>query len=192
MAKEIKTEADVKRYCEDLAQSIHIAIIQTLAYCGEVAVRTAREPHPNNWDDHTGNLRSSIGYIITYNGKEVTPKEEMYSAFSERELRPEHKEPVRFTAYKGTEKEIEVSFEARVEAGNVGVEEGKAFAQSQKSEHPQGYALIVVAGMNYADKVEAYGKDVLGYAELKAREWWSKNQKYIPKRAEAIMKRKGW
>ncbi len=182
----------IKKYFEDLVECTHLAIIQTLAYCGEVAVRTAREPHPNNWDDHTGNLRSSIGYIITFNGQDVTPKGGAYSAFSERELQPTHKENVSFTAYKGTPKEVQVSFAAKVEAGTEGAKEGERFAESLKPLFPEGYALIVVAGMNYAESVEAHGRDVLASAETRSREQWRKMQNRIPEKIESKMKEKGW
>lgn len=41
-----------------------------LQYCGESAVRYAREN--GNYQDRTGNLRSSIGYLIVENGAEIT------------------------------------------------------------------------------------------------------------------------
>ena len=51
-----------------------------------------------------------------------------------------------------------------------GAEVGKQYAQELAANHPTGYALIVVAGMNYAEYVSAKGYDVLDTAELKARE----------------------
>ena len=42
-----------------------------LSYIGEECVKIAREDHANNWGDVTGNLRSSIGYEVLYNGKPV-------------------------------------------------------------------------------------------------------------------------
>lgn len=182
----------IKKYFEDLEECMHEAIIQTLSYCGEVAVGFARNPHNNDWHDHTGNLRSSIGYIVTFNGQNVTPKGELYTAFNENDMNPEHKERVSFTAWKGTEKETQVEFMATVEAGTEGAREGERYADSLKGSHPQGYALIVVAGMNYAESVQAHGRDVLTGAELAAREQWRKMQNGIPKKAEALMKRKGW
>ena len=38
---------------------------------GEECVKIAREPHANDYNDITGNLRSSIGYVILVDGKPV-------------------------------------------------------------------------------------------------------------------------
>lgn len=45
-------------------------LISMLQYCGEAAVRYAREN--GTYRDRTGNLRSSVGYLIVENGQEVT------------------------------------------------------------------------------------------------------------------------
>ncbi len=46
--------------------------INVLAYLGEMCVTEARDrTQKESWYDHTGNLRSSIGYIITQNGRIV-------------------------------------------------------------------------------------------------------------------------
>lgn len=42
-------------------------IIRVLRYCGEMAVNEAREN--GSYNDQTGNLRNSIGYVICINGK---------------------------------------------------------------------------------------------------------------------------
>lgn len=52
--------------------------------------------------------------------------------------------------------------------GEKGKEEGEDFAKSLVAKYPFGYALIVVAGMNYAGYVEAMGYDVLISQELYA------------------------
>lgn len=44
-------------------------MIQVLSYIGEEAVNMARESDP--FKDRTGNLRSSIGYVVVKNGKVV-------------------------------------------------------------------------------------------------------------------------
>ena len=45
------------------------SLIQRLSYIGEECVRVARQR--GNYNDITGNLRSSIGYTILLNGNEV-------------------------------------------------------------------------------------------------------------------------
>lgn len=43
------------------------ALCNTMAYIGETCVKIARER--GDYNDITGNLRSSIGYIVMYNGR---------------------------------------------------------------------------------------------------------------------------
>jgi hypothetical protein len=62
----------------------------------------------------------------------------------------------------------ESSFEV-VKDGKDGTVNGKEFAEQLVREFPTGYALIVVAGMNYASYVTDKGYDVLDSAELLAR-----------------------
>lgn len=49
--------------------------------------------------------------------------------------------------------------------GKEGATTGRTFAQSLAANHTSGYALYVVAGMNYAAYVEAKGYNVLTTAE---------------------------
>ena len=58
----------------------------------------------------------------------------------------------------------------QVKQGNDGVKEGKTFAEEIARKFTNGYVLVVVAGMNYAELVEAMeSKNVLASAELFAR-----------------------
>ena len=43
---------------------------RTLQYLGEECVTMVRKPHDKDWQDQTGNLRSSIGYAIYEHGVE--------------------------------------------------------------------------------------------------------------------------
>lgn len=90
-------------------------------------------PHQPHYIDWTGNLRSSIGYVIVRGGNVVSLGG--------------------FKSGKG---------------GDEGAAEGKAYAEQLAAKFPQGIALIVVAGMNYAAYVTAKGYDVLDTAELLA------------------------
>lgn len=110
--------------------------IRALSYLGEMCVIEAKDrPQESSWFDHSGNLRSSIGYIIVHNGKIIK-----YSGFNQ------------------------------VKQGSDGIKEGKELATELAKQYTSGYALIVVAGMNYAELVEAMdSKVVLASAELFAR-----------------------
>ena len=56
-----------------------------------------------------------------------------------------------------------------MKGGGQGSSEGKAYVQTLVSKFPQGIALIVVAGMNYASYVSAKGYNVLDTAEVLAQ-----------------------
>jgi hypothetical protein len=93
-----------------------------------------------DYTDQTGNLRNSIGYVIVSNGTIISE-----------------------------------NFEERVQskivstANGMGVLKGKNLADELSKQFTKGYALIVVAGMNYAYHVETLNKDVLDSAERYAQ-----------------------
>lgn len=62
-----KLKAWVGRKINDIVDFL----IFRMQQIGEECVKIAREPHANDYNDITGNLRSSIGYVILYNGKVV-------------------------------------------------------------------------------------------------------------------------
>ena len=89
-----------------------------------------------SWYDQTGNLRSSVGYVIAHNKNII-----QYSTFNQ------------------------------MMQGSEGVKTGKDLAEELAKRYSNNYVLIVVAGMNYAEFVEAMdNKDVLASTELWARE----------------------
>lgn len=60
---------DVHSYIEAEKERLHRGMIRTLSYLGERCVAHARDRSSDlSWIDHTGNLRSSIGYIVAYDG----------------------------------------------------------------------------------------------------------------------------
>lgn len=90
--------------------------------------RSAKE----SWIDHTGNLRSSIGFAVYEQGSKF-----MESAFSQ------------------------------VLSGTDGSVKGKKMINDLAKEYSRVYALVVVAGMEYAGDVEALeSKDVLASTKL--------------------------
>ena len=127
---------------------IHRLTIRALAYLGEQCVSLARDRAPElSWIDQTGNLRSSIGYIITHKGSII-----QYSDFKQ------------------------------VKQGSEGTKTGKDFATEIAKQFSGDYVLVVVAGMNYAEYVEARdNKDVLSTPELFAK-------KELPKMLEKLKK----
>lgn len=83
MGIELKTPmSEINRYIEQQIKRAEEAIIYNLQYVGERVVNHARSlpspsaaaykgripPHTPNYIDHTANLRSSIGYVISCDG----------------------------------------------------------------------------------------------------------------------------
>lgn len=61
--------SDIDRFTEQELQRLHKAVIRTFQYCGEMALNAARST--NSYKDQTGNLRSSLGYVVAVDGKVV-------------------------------------------------------------------------------------------------------------------------
>jgi hypothetical protein len=146
MAIEITNLKEVEVGIKVELERVHSLTIRSLTYLGELCLIEARDrPQSVSWIDHTGNLRSSIGYVVVYDGKIVKK-----GGFTDRGL----------------------SFE-NGEVGSIGKDgklEGKQLAESLAAMYTGGYSLIVVAGMNYASYVEDMdNKVVLASAELLAR-----------------------
>jgi len=116
----------------DIQQDIDIFLNQNadkiqniLDFIGVEIVNKAKDKQPpESFNDKTGNLRSSIGYSVFLNGKQVSGN---------------------FTAVKG---------------GSEGKSIGQSLAKSIGS-LLKGFSLVIVAGMDYAQEVEARGKDVI-------------------------------
>lgn len=120
---------DIDATFKALLAEVDRQLIESLTSVGEEAVKLAKTiPPERGFKDRTGNLRSSIGYVVLVDGKPVN---------------------VAFAAVKG---------------GHAGVNEGQRLAL-QVGSKTEGYALVVVAGMNYAVHVESKGRDVLTSAE---------------------------
>ena len=128
------------------AERVERLTIRALSYLGEQCVIRVRDRGGDkSWYDQSGNLRSSVGYVIAHNGSII-----QYSDFNQ------------------------------VKQGSEGVKVGKDLAEELARRYPNGYVLVIVAGMNYAEYVEAMdNKDVLASTEL-----WSIDQ--VPKMLEKL------
>lgn len=133
--KNPKLEREMRKYFQKVEGILVKAVREAFAMCGEEAVAFAKDrPQDESWYDHTGNLRSSIGYGLYEHGLNI----------------------------------ITSSFRG---AGAEGVTTGEKMIKELAEEYRDAaISLVVVAGMNYAEYVEAIdGKDVLASAELKAK-----------------------
>lgn len=126
-------EAQIRRFNE----ATEYTFIRELMIIGEKAVNEARQHHA--YKDQTGNLTSSIGYVIFKDGELV-----YISQFNQR--------------YKSKKKNNE-----------IGTVEGENYALSLAPQFPEGITLVVVAGMNYAAYVESKGLGGMTGAELRAK-----------------------
>lgn len=127
---------DVTNYLRRGEERANMLIVRALSMLGEKCVIEAKDrPQEKSWFDQSGNLRSSIGYVIVHNGNIIK-----YNGF------------------------------IQVKQGTEGPLKGKKLAQEIAMRNTTGYALVVVAGMNYAEYVEAMeNKNVLASAELFAK-----------------------
>ena len=117
------------------SERVDKTVMKALSNLGDMCVKEARErTQEESWFNQTGNLRSSVGYVVVAHGRIVKN-----SDF-------------------GT-----------VVQGSEGSKAGKALAEELAKKYSSDYALIVVAGMHYAELVEARdNKSVLASAELLA------------------------
>jgi hypothetical protein len=135
--------SDVSAMINQRMQRIDTVLLQRLKKIGEECVNKARIT--GRYVDQTGNLRNSIGYVIVKDGNI---------------LKENFKATAKVTGANGKA--------GKGSKGGVGV--GREFARELAMRYSNGYALIVVAGMNYAAAVESRGKDVLTSAEQLASE----------------------
>lgn len=148
-----------KKLQNDMQANIQ-RVIDTLAYIGEASVKYAREH--GEYNDITGNLRSSIGYAVLYDGNTV-----IQGGLQQVHGRGENMSLVQYTTKTG--KKVKYWAKGASGDGSQGVSEGEKLLEKLKAEYPKGAVLIVCAGMNYAAYVEAiHHKDVLTGAELRA------------------------
>ncbi len=131
-----KVEQTVLQY----VASVENKVLNVLKYAGEKAVAYARTL--DTYTDRTGNLRSSIGYVIYKNGQLAAQSsfEQGYSNVQGGDI-----------SYNG---------------GEIGF----ALAQKVAQQETAPFVLVVVAGMNYAAAVERRGYDVIEGASIEASE----------------------
>lgn len=113
------------------------AIIEQLeSVCIEIV---AEAKQLDTYKDRTGNLRSSIGYVIYKDGKKIGQL---------------------FTASPGKDSK---------DGGVSAVKKGEQIADEAARSWPTGIVAVIVAGMDYALYVESNGKDVITGPSLKIK-----------------------
>lgn len=164
-----------KKRLDAVTSVVNDAVSEALQYGGKYAVKGIRDGSMSNWIDHTGNLRSSVGYTVLQKGRTV-----VMSGF----------EKVGGTVAAGVGS-ARNSAKKQVQASSEnGSETGKALADKLAQDYARyDHALIIVAGMSYAVYVEAIkNKVVLEDARL----WLEGNiRSIVQARIDAALKRFG-
>ncbi|WP_343302850.1 hypothetical protein AAHN97_14995 [Chitinophaga niabensis] len=155
------TAAEISRMIQERLLKVDAAIIARLLFIGEKFVKNAREK--GGYRDQTGNLRNSIGYIIMRDGVILMENFRRSASVTKTISQGKNKGQTRTTS-----------------GSKDGLTTGKAIAYQASAKFPEGYVLIVVAGMDYAAAVESRGKDVITGSSLIAKEDLKKAMKQLP------------
>lgn len=134
----VKGIDEVLQEIGDDLQKLRQAVILEMIYTGEEAVKLQRGSH--GYLDQTGNLTSSIGYIVLDHGQVVK-----MSNFAQVKTRQRGRP-------KGSKSGSAIGRQAAAELA-------KKYASDD-------LALVIVAGMDYASHVEARGMNVIDTAQL--------------------------
>lgn len=140
---------------DELEKRIEMVYINRLIKAGEMACQEAIKG--GNYEDITGNLRSSIGYIIAYDGKII--KE---GGFHKVQGHGANMQKVEFITKDG--KNVSFWAKGKFGDGSEGSRRGLEFARSKVGS--SGYSFVLVAGMEYASYVSSKGYDVLDSGTL--------------------------
>lgn len=131
--------SQINSYLQERINTLDELMIRNLNYLGMECVNLAK--NLDTYEDQTGNLRNSIGYVVVKHGNVLS------SVFEDTASGPE--------------------------SGNddrSGKDIGEDYAKELAKDFGNGYAVIVVAGMEYASYVEdIHHLDVLKPAEVLAR-----------------------
>lgn len=126
------SQREIDQHLQNEIAKAEEKLVKALHRVGMECLTEAR--NQGEYIDQTGNLRSSIGYVILKDGML-----------------------------------IDTSDFAKVKDGGEGQRIGKIRLTELSQKFPNGYVLIMVAGMNYAAYVEAKGRNVLSSSELLAK-----------------------
>lgn len=133
--------------------------ISRLAEAGEAAI--AEAVTKGKYQNITGNLRSSIGYVIGYDGKVIRE-----GGFHKVQGRGENYQRVTFTTRNG--KKVDFWAKGKFGDGSEGSRKGLELARSVIAK-TKGYSFVIVAGMEYASYVNSKGYDVMDSAKLELK-----------------------
>lgn len=140
---------------DDFAEKVELAYLDKMADAGEQACADAVAD--GNYQNITGNLRSSIGYMIGYDGKVIRE-----GGFHKVQGRGENMEHVMFTTRYG--KNVDFWAKGKFGDGSEGSERGREMAR-RIIMGTSGYSYVLVVGMEYASYVSSRGYNVWDSAQ---------------------------
>jgi hypothetical protein len=143
--------SQIAKMIADKRLAIQNAILSRLQFAGEEFVVNAR--NTDTYHDQTGNLRSSIGYVVYHNGQLLSDNFQAVGA--RKRYGTSNHNAVQKKYGTGTKTD-------------EGVMKARELADEVAAEHPQGFVLVCVAGMEYAASVEARGYDVITTSSISA------------------------
>lgn len=141
---------------DEFSDRIEQAYIDRFADAGEQACADAVAN--GNYQNITGNLRSSIGYMIGYDGKVIRE-----GGFHKVQGRGENMEHVMFTTKDG--KDVDFWAKGKFGDGSDGSKRGREIAR-RIIMGTSGYSYVLVVGMEYASYVSSRGYNVWDSAQL--------------------------
>lgn len=141
---------------DEFSYRVEQAYIDRFADAGEQACADAVAN--GNYQNITGNLRSSIGYMIGYDGKVIRE-----GGFHKVQGRGENMEHVMFTTKDG--KNVDFWAKGKFGDGSDGSKRGRGIAR-RIIMGTSGYSYVLVVGMEYASYVSSRGYNVWDSAQL--------------------------
>jgi hypothetical protein len=160
MIKPKLSKSQIRDLLQERSERIFRAAQLRLQRVGENFVNNARLN--GAYKDHTGNLRSSVGYVILSNGIQVDAN--FHPVPGAAKLNPGLTDQV---------------------TQIVGPAKAQQVIDDIAKKYPGGLVLIVVAGMEYAAAVEAKGFDVLTGSSLIAKEDLRKSFEELQKKVNS-------
>lgn len=142
---------------DELKYQVEQEYLRRFVEAGEEACRVAVAE--GRYQNITGNLRSSIGYVIGYDGKVIRE-----GGFHKVAGRGENMQHVTFTTRAG--KSVNFWARGKFGDGSEGSKKGLELARSIVAK-TNGYSFVLVAGMDYASYVNSKGYNVMDSAKIK-------------------------
>lgn len=174
------SKEDIKKLAAARAERIIQAAINELDFVGLHFIKDVRDG--GTYTDRTGNLRSSTGYVILRDGKQLVEGGFELVIGPERGLT--EKQKASLAQFSGATAEI-LKNDLQKQIAD-GAEKGRQFVDEMATQFPTGLVIIGVAGMDYAAAVESRGYDVITSGSLKAADSLKKGLEALKKQVAEL------